>query len=109
MKTIIISSLIIILALASFVWIAFPAHPSSWLSLKRGMTRSEVLNILDVKTLSMVDKFSDSKLTEEWYKKYFIGKWVIRLYYYNDITLHYAHVRYESKIPLLKTRMRIYD
>lgn len=105
--TIIAGSIILILIL--FLLISFPSHPKKWFSLKRGMTRNEVHTIIDTNNLILIEKFSMYTLKEEWYRKYFLGKWIVVLYYDNDINFIGAHVRYESKIFPFVKRARNYE
>lgn len=98
----------LIIGCIALIWITFPAPPASWAMLKNDMPRSKVYKLAITSDMQEQKKISSSEPVEVWRKSHMFGYWEIRLYYYNNLRLSGAHVRYVSYLlPFIK-RMRNY-
>lgn len=98
----------ILCLLVVFVRVLYPPHPRRWYDLSEGMSRSEVLVVLDAQSLELVARDLDAPNWEEvWAKTYWCGRWVVRCHYYKDLRLSSVNVSYKSYV-LPFTRMRNY-
>ena len=93
----------------------FPPHPAVWRTLHSGMTRSDVVGILQSHDgLKLVERRltppSKESPHEIWMKQYWGGQWTIRcIYFRRQNTLRLVTVTYESYIFPHLSRMRHYD
>ncbi len=105
--------LVVVLGIIEIV--LYPPHPRSWSKLRRGMTRSEVLAMLDLSNLEVVNRDLTVPIgspSETWAKNYWAGRWTIRCMYNREDEidrLWIVTVKYESYVFPRFFRMRHYD